>query len=77
MHTFLTQKFCLMCNMQVLALGGNQIGDAGMIPLADALGKGALASGATIFLEGINSVTETGKQVMRKAAEARGLDVMF
>ena len=42
MHTFLTQKFCLMCNMQALALDGNQIGDAGMIPLADAMGKGAL-----------------------------------
>ena len=38
---------------------------------------GALASGATIFLYEGNSMTETGKQVMRNAAEARGLDVIF
>ena len=31
-----------MCNMQYLSLAGNKIGDAGMISLADALGKGAL-----------------------------------
>ena len=42
MHTFLTQKFCFMCFMQFLALNDNQIGDTGMISLADALGKGAL-----------------------------------
>ena len=42
MCTLLTQKFCLMCNMQYLSLAGNKIGDAGMISLADALGKGAL-----------------------------------
>ena len=76
MHTFLTQKFCLMCNMQVLALGGNQIGDAGMIPLADALGKGALAPGAKVYLNK-NIATETGKQAMRDTAKARGLSVYF
>ena len=33
-----------MCHTQVLYLDGNQIGDTGMISLAEALGKGALAS---------------------------------
>ena len=42
MCTLLTQKFCLMCIMQLLSLYDNQITDTGMISLADALGKGAL-----------------------------------
>ena len=63
-----------MCNMQYLALGKNQIGDTGMISLADALGKGALAPGAKVYLNN-NSATETGKQAMRDAAKARGLSV--
>ena len=42
MRTLLTQKFCLMCNTQVLYLNGNQIGDTSMISLAEALGKGAM-----------------------------------
>ena len=74
MHTFLTQKFCLMCNMQVLALGGNQIGDVGLIAFAKAVEKGALAPGAKVYLNN-NSATETGKQAMRDAAKARGLSV--
>ena len=63
-----------MCNMQDLVLDGNQIGNAGMISLADALGKGALAPGAKVYLME-NSATETGKQAMRDAAKARGLSV--
>ena len=74
MHTLLTQKFCLMCNMQGLYLQNNQIGDTGMISLADALGKGALARDAQIFL-GSNNATEIGKQAMRDAVKARGLSV--
>ena len=65
-----------MCNMQELYLQNNQISDTGMISFSDALGKGALASNATIYMQG-NNVTETGKQVMRNAAEPRGLDVRF
>ena len=74
MCTLLTQKFCFMCIMQYLSLAGNKIGDAGMISLADALGKGALAPGAKVYLNN-NSATETGKQAMRDAAKARGLSV--
>ena len=63
-----------MCIMQVLGLSENQIGDAGMMSLADAVGKGALAPGANVYLMR-NSATETGKQAMRDAAKARGLSV--
>ena len=47
-----------------------------MQALAGAVSKGALASGARIFLGG-NSVTETGEQVMRDAAKTRRLNVTF
>ena len=64
-----------MCNMQELYLQNNQISDTGMISFSDALGKGALALGATVYLHN-NSATETGKQAMRDAAKARGLTVL-
>ena len=38
--------------------------------------SGALAPGAIVYLN-YNSATETGKQAMRDAAKARGLDVIF
>ena len=60
--------------MQHLYLDDNLIGDTGMISLADALRKGALAPGAEVYLMR-NSATETGKQAMRDAAKARGLSV--
>ena len=44
MCTLLTQNICLMCHTQVLRLGGNQIGDAGLDALAKAVESGALAS---------------------------------
>ena len=65
-----------MCNMQALYLNDNTIGNAGLSALAEAVGKGALAPGASVFLSG-NNATETGKQAMRDcdAAKARGLIV--
>ena len=63
-----------MCNMQYLYLQNNQISDTGMISFSDALGKGALAPGANVYLYD-NSATGTGKQAMRDAAKARGLSV--
>ena len=36
--------------MQFLNLDGNQIGDTGMISLADALGKGALPQLETLYI---------------------------
>ena len=65
-----------MCHTQVLGLENNKIGDPGLTALAKAVESGALASGATIYLEE-NSVTETAKQVLRDAAKARGLSVYF
>ena len=38
--------------------------------------RGALASGATIYLSD-NRVTDAGKQAVRDAAKARGLKVNF
>ena len=66
MHTFLTQKFCLMCNMQVLALGGNQIGDVGLIAFAKAVEKGALASLKTLNLYR-NQIGDTGISALASA----------
>ena len=63
-----------MCHTQELYLNSNKISDAGMTAFADAVGKGALAPGAEVFLGG-NDATETGKQAMRDAAKARGLSV--
>ena len=61
---------------QYLSLVNNKIGNAGITALATAVGNGALASGAKIFLQD-NSVTATGIQVMCDAAKARGLIVYF
>ena len=71
----------MVCHTQIIYLSGNQIGNDGLSALAKAItpdkdGRGALAPGATIFL-GENNVTETGKQAMRNAAEARSLRVML
>ena len=49
-----------MCHTtQDLRLGNNKIGDAGMISLADALGKGALPSLKQLFLHG-NQISDDG-----------------
>ena len=61
-----------MCNMQELDLYKNQIGDAGLSALAEAVGSGALAPGAEVHLQR-NNATEIGKQALRDAAKARGL----
>ena len=70
MRTLLTQKFCLMCNMQVLELGSNQIGDTGMISLADALGKGALPNLKQLVLGNVLGGNNIGDEGMKALAEA-------
>ena len=50
MCTLLTQNIFLMCHTQVLELGGNQIGDAGLTALAKAVESGALDNIASIYL---------------------------
>ena len=42
MCTLLTQNICLICHTQVLEVGDNQIGDAGLDALAKAVESGAL-----------------------------------
>ena len=61
--------------LEKLYLDQNQIGDVGMQALTGAVSKGALAPGAEVYLNYNNSATETGKQAMRDAANARGLSV--
>ena len=67
--------------MQVLTLGSNKIGDAGMQALSTALASGAMAAGAYaagayIFLRGTN-VTEAGMQALLDAGKVRGITVFF
>ena len=59
-----------MCNMQVLQLQYNQIGDAGMSALADALGKGALPKCTTIAMDG-NPASAEAKQGVKDAIANR------
>ena len=48
-----------MCNMQVLHLYNNKIGDVGLQAFADAVSKGALASLEKLFL-GVNQIGDAG-----------------
>ena len=70
-----------LAQLTKLEIGFNRIGDAGLTALAEAIkpkadnASGALAPGATVYL-GANSATETGKQAMRDAANARGFSVL-
>ena len=69
MCTLLTQNICLMCHTQDLDLDNNEIGDAGLQALADALGKGALAS-----LE-ILSVDDDEHPALKTACQTRRIDL--
>ena len=51
--------FCLICNVQVLNLFNNQIGDAGLSAVAEAVGKGALPQLQELYLSG-NSIGDVG-----------------
>ena len=66
MRTLLTQTFCLMCNMQVLVLSSNEISDPGITALADALGKGALASCQKLNLS-CNQIGDAGLSAFSRA----------
>jgi hypothetical protein len=62
--------FCLMCNMQVLHLFNNKIGNVGLQAFADALGKGALAQLTSIAVFG-NPASEAAQQVVQDAIRNR------
>jgi Ran GTPase-activating protein (RanGAP) involved in mRNA processing and transport len=73
MCTLLTQNICLMCHTQVLRLGGNQIGDAGLTTLAKAVESGALAQLTRLDLDG-NSIGATGMSALASACASGALD---
>ena len=62
-----------MCNMQVLHLFNNKIGDVGLQAFADALGKGALASLEVLFLEN-NQIRDAGLSALAEAVGKGALD---
>ena len=59
-----------MCNMQVLHLYNNKIGDVGLQAFADALGKGALPKCTTITMVG-NPASAEAKQGVKDAIASR------
>ena len=59
-----------MCNMQVLALHRNQIGDAGLSALAEAVGKGALPKCTTITTFS-NPASNEAQQAVKDAIASR------
>ena len=73
MRTLLTQKFCLMCNTQVLYLNGNQIGDTSMISLAEALGKGAMDNLTVLHLLH-NQITDDGFATLMPFLKKGGME---
>jgi hypothetical protein len=70
MCTLLTQNICLMCHTQVLRLGGNQIGDAGLAALAKAVESGALPK-CTAIATGGNTASAEAKQGVKDAIASR------
>ena len=61
--------FCLMCHTQLLDLGGNKIGNAGITALATSLGSGALASLETLVVD------DEEHPALKAACQARGIDL--
>jgi len=61
-----------MCHTQVLQLGGNQIGDAGLTTLAKAVESGALASCQRLYLDG-NRISGDGLKALAQACASGAL----
>ena len=55
-----------MCNMQVLGLNDNKIGNPGLAALADAVGKGALDKLTRLRLDS-NQIGDAGLQALADA----------
>ena len=62
-----------MCNMQELDLYQNQIGDAGLSALAEAVGSGALAQCTYISLSD-NQIGDVGLTALASACASGALD---
>jgi hypothetical protein len=74
-HALLTHTFCWMWHTQVLGLSGNQIGDAGLSALAEAVGKGALAQLTHLFLER-NQIGDMGMLAFADAVSSGALPAL-
>ena len=66
MCTLLIQTFCLVCDMQALALNNNQIGDTGMIKFSEALATGAMANCQELYLND-NQIGDKGLEALSGA----------
>ena len=73
MCTLLTQNICLICHTQLLQLGGNQIGDAGLTALAKAVESGALPALEKLNLFR-NQIGDAGLQAFADAVSKGALD---
>ena len=60
-----------MCNLQVLDLRNNQIGDAGLTALAKAVENGALASLETLYVA--DGPLGTEHPALKAACKVRGI----
>ena len=66
MRALLAQMICLMCNMQVLWLDENKIGDPGLKALADACAGEAMANVTELILS-YNQIGDVGMQAFADA----------
>ena len=64
----------VIADLEKLALGGNQIGDAGVSALASACASGALDHIKDLYLNS-NPISKQAQDTMRAAAAARGVNV--
>ena len=76
MCTLLTQNICLMCHTQVLELGNNQIGDAGLTALAKAVESGALDHLKNLYL-GKNKCSQQSKDMLKTAMSKTNCSIHF
>ena len=65
-----------MCNMQVLVLNSNQIGDAGITALATAVGNGALDHLKNLYL-GNNKCSQQSKDMLKTAMSKTNCSIHF
>ena len=73
MCTLLTQNICLICHTQLLQLGGNQIGDAGLAAFAKAVESEALPQLESLYLYG-NRIGDDGISAFADALSKGALD---
>ena len=63
---------CNLCCVQILRLDNNEIGDAGVMALADAAAGGALPQLTNLYLDG-NKIGDTGLSALASACASGAL----